>query len=291
MNPAGDVRTNTRKFRLTTQLLLPVIVGILIFSLLPASRGWAKMPRQYDASGVLLMQDAPAKGPPAGSMSQRAVVTASGNPDIDALLSNCFWGGSVVTYSFYDHAEFNGEYYGEEIPGEASDKVKENFRNIFAWLGSQVDIDFVEVVEQYPDTYGKIRVMTFSGSDYAYAYYPYSDLLASQAGDIFLNESYDRLGDTNGFQHDPGKHGFMTLVHELGHAMGLKHPHDGSPTLPLEVDNTAHTAMSYNFVSYSAGSYMTYDVRALQYLYGHQSSLSEDTLYCFTEWADQYCIW
>jgi len=34
-------------------------------------------------------------------------------------------------------------------------------------------------------------------------------------------------------------------LHELGHAMGLKHPHEGATTLPLAYDNTRYSVMSY----------------------------------------------
>ena len=65
-----------------------------------------------------------------------------------------------------------------------------------------------------------------------------------------------------------GTFGFEVLLHELGHAMGLKHPFEGSVTLPAAQDNTANTLMSYTT---SGGPYATYspdDVAALMWLYG-----------------------
>ncbi len=35
------------------------------------------------------------------------------------------------------------------------------------------------------------------------------------------------------------------LLHEIGHALGFKHPFDGNPTLPKSLDNHANTIMSY----------------------------------------------
>lgn len=65
-----------------------------------------------------------------------------------------------------------------------------------------------------------------------------------------------------------GSQGFETLLHELGHALGLKHPFDDSITLPASQDNTSNTLMSYTEVG---GPYTTYrqdDVAALMWLYG-----------------------
>lgn len=58
------------------------------------------------------------------------------------------------------------------------------------------------------------------------------------------------------------------LLHELGHALGLKHPFEGTVTLPTSTDDTAHTLMSYTDVGGPYGSYGPYDIAALMYLYG-----------------------
>ncbi|WP_374437663.1 reprolysin-like metallopeptidase [Inhella sp.] len=67
----------------------------------------------------------------------------------------------------------------------------------------------------------------------------------------------------------PGTSGFEVLLHELGHAMGLKHPFSGSVVLPGAQDNTANTLMSYTDVGGPYSNYNPYDIAALRYLYGN----------------------
>lgn len=62
--------------------------------------------------------------------------------------------------------------------------------------------------------------------------------------------------------------GHELLLHEIGHAMGLKHPFEGAVTLPTATDNTAYTLMSYTDVGGPYGNYGPYDIAALKYLYG-----------------------
>ena len=66
----------------------------------------------------------------------------------------------------------------------------------------------------------------------------------------------------------PGGEGYQTLLHELGHALGLKHPFDDSITLPASEDNTANTLMSYTEVGGPYSSYRPDDIAALMWLYG-----------------------
>ena len=215
----------------------------------------------------------------------------TGDNRIDALLSGYQWPGLTITYSFYSSAVFAGTYYGGETGvREVSAGVKQNVRAIMAWYAAATNLNLVEVTET-ASTIGQIRILLSSGPAFAYTYYPSSTAMFHLAGDVHLNPGYDRLGDTNGFQHPPGEHGYVTLIHELGHALGLKHPHTGVPTLPTGQDNHTHTVMSYQFPGRSPGTLMIYDLLALQYLYGARPARTGNDTYTFTRAAlDQFTV-
>ncbi len=216
---------------------------------------------------------------------------ASGDVRIDAILSGYQWPVTTVTYSFYEDSVFAGAYYGSETSvREVSEPVKTNVRAIMAWYSAAINVSFVEVTET-TSTVGQVRLMLSGNPSYAYAYYPSSTSMFHVAGDVHLNPSYDRAGDTNGFQNVAGYHGYTTLIHEIGHAIGLKHPHSGTPTLPTADDNHTHTVMSYQFPGNSPGTPMPYDMLALQHMYGARPKATGNDTYAFTRASvDQYRV-
>jgi hypothetical protein len=85
-------------------------------------------------------------------------------------------------------------------------------------------------------------------------------------------DAYVYLDDVEWFSQNHnlnlGGYGYETLLHELGHALGLKHPFDDSIHLPSSQDNTNNTLMSYTPAGGAHSTYSQYDVAALKWLYG-----------------------
>ena len=74
-------------------------------------------------------------------------------------------------------------------------------------------------------------------------------------------------GSTPMIQWGRGARRFDVLLHEIGHAIGLKHPFEGSTVLPTIHDNTVNTVMSYTDLG-NHSALGRFDIAAAQYLYG-----------------------
>ncbi len=226
------------------------------------------------------------------SIPQEGNSAASGDYRINSLLSGYKWGVTTISYSFYS----GGAYYGSASGlGIVSDGIKNNVRNILNnVIAPLININFVEVSDS-ASSYGQIRYLVSTSSDYANTFYPFSTD-ANQgngndvAGDVFLNPAYDNSSGINGFQGGPGTHGYQTLIHETLHALGLKHAGNYNvigfgdpPYLPYGEENWDNTIMTYNFDSGAEPTTpMPYDVLALQYLYGAKSFNANNTTYTFS---------
>jgi serralysin len=108
----------------------------------------------------------------------------------------------------------------------------------------------------------------------SYQYEPGTNRLVSYDADAYVYLDNVEFGAANG-NLTPGTSGYETLLHEMGHALGLKHPFydpsDDDPNpivLPASQDNTSNTLMSYNHVGGPYTTYQQYDVAALKWLYG-----------------------
>ena len=89
-----------------------------------------------------------------------------------------------------------------------------------------------------------------------------------------------------------GSEGYAALLHEIGHALGLRHPRNVeagdkyTAQWRPEDDQTSLTVMSQNASSdgLSPSTWGAYDITALRYLYGSKASQTDDSSYMLTDW-------
>ena len=77
----------------------------------------------------------------------------------------------------------------------------------------------------------------------------------------------DSDADMTSGGYGPGTYWYETLLHELGHALGLIHPHE-EISLSNSLDKTSVTLMSYNSEGGPYSYFQPLDVQALHFIYG-----------------------
>jgi Ca2+-binding RTX toxin-like protein len=133
-----------------------------------------------------------------------------------------------------------------------------------SYASSVIDVHFTETSDV--SALNTIAFANNSQTDSAgYAQLP-SD--TATGSDLFLDR-----GDPDNLSPVDGIYAALTLIHELGHTLGLKHPffsnENEAPYLPAAEDDTTWTVMSYtqNSAQYHL-AFSPLDIAALQYLYG-----------------------
>ena len=218
------------------------------------------------------------------------------------------WTGETVTYSIPTATSVwsPGSYAPDEEPFNAdygifNDVQADSFRlAVFLW-DRVTALSLIEAPDN-ANSQGQIRIAFTDVDDYtdeafAYAYRPPE---AGQGGDAYNGDIWIDA-DAKEDEGDFGGYLFVTLLHELGHTLGLKHPFEDT-RLPGEFDNSRYTVMSYTDFEDSrlrffyvengevkAATYfvqpatpMPLDILAIQGIYGVSTDTAlGDTIYAY----------
>ncbi|WP_459584005.1 M10 family metallopeptidase C-terminal domain-containing protein, partial [Bradyrhizobium diazoefficiens] len=235
-------------------------------------------------------------------MATAVNVSATNNAEIDGLLSGYKWSGTI-TYSFPDAPND----YANPYSGGDSEPTTSGFASAPTQIQAAINyaigliLSYTNANIQYAGTNGADIMIAQSpaANPTAYAYYPGN---YAPGGDVWFGTQY------NFSLAKLGNYYFTTALHELGHAVGLKHSQEaGGPAnvaVPSAHDDSEYTVMSYR--SYVGASttggytneaygypqtYMANDILALQTMYGADyTTQSGNTVYTWNPTTGQEFI-
>ncbi|MCM2463775.1 metalloprotease [Pseudomonas sp. CG7] len=211
--------------------------------------------------------------------SYTSSATLTGNAQVDSLLVGTYWMGNTwstgtfttpLTYSFMTETSRFARSYSSDNEYEASyvltSAQQNGITSALGMWGSIANIKFTQVSESYTAV-GDLRFGGYLNMDSDTAAWGYFPADTPSGGDVWLGPV------TSNPTPDKGTYDYLVFMHEIGHALGLKHPFSQSlsntTVLAAQFDDVRNTIMSYNTsYSYEPTTPMVLDIAAIQSLYG-----------------------
>ena len=186
---------------------------------------------------------------------------------------------NTITYTFSTAS--GNETFASHTPGynglasSFSSAQQTGARAALAYVSAVTGIKFVETSTgtaaqlhfANADLNGSTSTSGLCSWSSPYSYDPNTNALLSYKPNVYIYLDNAEFSRPNG-QIVAGSSAYETLLHELGHSLGLKHPFDDAINLPYNEDNTQNTLMSYYSVGGPHAVYSQYDIAALNWLYG-----------------------
>ncbi|MEO3479041.1 matrixin family metalloprotease [Phaeobacter sp. CAU 1743] len=217
---------------------------------------------------------------------------------IKALQFARFYDSDPMNSTGAPRLEITYQYAGTQQPGDLPTDTtysgwrdfttaeKANFETALAHIESFLNVEFTEVSgEDDPDI--NVGAVTLSGNTSGYGGYGVSffdTTITEWDGFVVFDESRD-LSSADAMN---------LLLHELGHAMGLRHTFDPDANLPEEYDSNLYSIMSYTtnpINGQDSGAMMLFDVLALQDIWGSADYNTGDTRYTGSRTNTVDAIW
>jgi serralysin len=220
------------------------------------------------------------------------------NQDINGLLSGYAWGTTNLTFSFPTSPLDYGLVYGAGEPYSGFHSFSAAQQNVVRYalgLVSQYTLlTFTEITETIL-THATLRFADSAVPQTSQGSYPSSD---PEGGDVWL-------GNIAYVPPTKGSYAYASILHEIGHALGLKHGQEDDGVhgvLPPSHDSSEWSIMTYHSFIGGDGdydnaegsgdqTYMLDDIAALQYMYGANFSTNAgNTVYSWSQTTGEMFI-